>query len=157
MPIGTVEEIMPIGAAEVFAIIHDYDRRLEWDTLLSEAYIEPEFDLADKGVVTVCRGRRILGNIAIRTAYVTFEKGKVAAVRMLEPTSVFQTFAASIRHVDMEDGRSSVIYKFNFTSRPRFMRAICEPVILGVLKWETGKRLRALRSFCARSYFSISP
>lgn len=152
MPIGTVEEIMPIAAAEVFEIIHDYKRRLEWDTLLSEAYIEPPFDIAGKGVVTVCRGRRILGNIAIRTEYVTFEKGKVAAVRMLEPTSFFQTFAASIRHVDLADGRSSVIYKFNFTSRPRFMRALCEPVMLRLLTWETGKRLVALRAFCGRSY-----
>lgn len=152
MPIGTVEEIMPIGADEVFEIIHDYDRRLEWDTLLSEAYIEPEFSVADKGVVTVCRGRRLLGNIAIRTEYVTFEKGKVAAVRMLEPTSFFQTFAASIRHCDLDDGRSSVVYKFNFTSRPRFMRAICEPVMLRLLKWETGKRLQALRTFCGRGY-----
>ncbi len=150
MPIGTVEEIMPIRATEVFAVIHDYDRRLEWDTLLSEAYIEPPYDSAGKGVVTVCRGRRILGNIAIRTEYVTFEKGKVAAVRMLKPTSFFETFAASIRHLDLEDGRSSVVYKFNFTSRPSFMRPILEPVMLRVLTWETGKRLTALREFCSQ-------
>lgn len=149
MPIGIVSEIMPVAAAEVFAVIHDYDQRLEWDTLLREAYIEPEFRVADKGVVTVCRSRRILGNIAIRTEYVTFDKGKVAAVRMLKPTSFFATFAASIRHADLENGRSSVIYKFNFTSRPRFMRAICEPVMLRVLKWETGRRLRALQVFCS--------
>ena len=152
MPIGTVEEIMPIAAAEVFEIIHDYKRRLEWDTLLSEAYVEPEFSVADKGVVTVCRGRRVLGSIAIRTEYVTFEKGKVAAVRMLEPTSFFQTFAASIRHLDLEDGTSNVVYKFNFTSRPPFIRAICEPIMLRVLKWETGKRLRALQAFCSMPY-----
>ena len=152
MPIGTVEEIMPISAPKVFEIIHDYKRRLEWDTLLSEAYIELPFDAAGKGVVTVCRGRRLLGNIAIRTEYVTFEMGKVAAVRMLEPTSFFQTFAASIRHVDIEDGHSSVVYKFNFTSRPRFIREICEPIMLRVLEWETGKRLRALRAFCSRPY-----
>ena len=152
MPIGTVEEIMPITGAEVFSVIHDYDRRLEWDTLLSAAYIEPEFTVAAKGVITVCRGRRIVGNIAIRTEYVTFEKGKVAAVRMLEPTSVFQTFAASIRHADLTDGMSRVIYKFNFTSRPRFMRSICEPLMLRVLKWETRKRLRALQTYCSKSY-----
>ncbi len=152
MPIGTVTEIMPIAAAEVFAVIHDYDRRLEWDSLLSEAYIEPGFSVADKGVITVCRGRRILGSMAIRTEYVTFEMGKVAAVRMLAPTSFFQKFAASIRHVELEDGRSSVVYKFNFTSRPRFMSAILEPIMLRILKWETGKRLRALRAFCSKSY-----
>ena len=151
MPIGTVKEIMPMSAAGVFEIIHDYNQRLEWDTLLREAYIESEFSVADKGVVTVCRGRRILGSIAIRTEYVTFEKGKVAAVRMLAPTSFFQTFAASISHLDMDDGSSSVVYKFNFTSRPRFMRAICEPLMMRVLKWETGKRLRALRDFCSKS------
>lgn len=153
MPTGTVVEIMPIGAVEVFQLIHDYDRRLEWDTLLREAYLEPSFSVAGKGAVTVCRGRRTLGNIAIRTEYVTFEMGKVAAVRMLEPTSLFQTFAASIRHLDLADGRSSVSYKFNFTSRPGFMSGIFEPVLLRVLKWETGKRLQALQAFCQKSEY----
>ena len=152
MPIGIVEEIMPISAVAVFDVIHDYDRRLEWDTLLSEAYIEPEFTVAGTGVITVCRSRPILGSIAIRTEYVTFERGKVAAVRMLEPTGFFQSFAASVRHVDLDDGRSRVIYKFNFTSRPRFMKMVCEPVMLRVLTLETGKRLRALREFCSRDH-----
>ena len=65
MPTGIEEEILPITGAEVFSVIHDYDRRFEWDTLLCEAYIEPEFTVAAKGVITVCRGRRIFGNIAI--------------------------------------------------------------------------------------------
>ena len=152
MPVGTETEIVQMTAVEVFEVVHDYRRRLEWDTLLSEAYIEPEFDVAGKGVVTVCRSRRILGSIAIRTEYVTFEKGEVAAVRMLDPTNFFATFAASIRHKDLGGGRSRIIYKFNFTSRPRFIKAICEPVMLYLLKWETRKRLRALKDFCTRSY-----
>ena len=150
MPIGTVQEMMPIGAVEVFDLIHDYDRRLEWDTLLCEAYIEPQYNAAGKGVITVCRGRRILGNIAIRTEYVTFERGRVAAVRMLDRTSVFDTFAASIRHLDLPEGRSTVVYKFNFSARPRYLRPILEPIMLIVLKWETRKRLSSLRDYITR-------
>ena len=28
---------MPVSAAEVFTLLHDYSRRLEWDTLLADA------------------------------------------------------------------------------------------------------------------------
>ena len=47
-----VSEDLPASAADVFALVHDYDRRLEWDTLLREAYVEGDAAPA-KGIVTV--------------------------------------------------------------------------------------------------------
>ena len=43
MPTVEIKEIIPASAELVFALVHDYRRRLEWDTLLREAYLEPEF------------------------------------------------------------------------------------------------------------------
>lgn len=43
MPTAYVEEVLPFTAHQAFDLVHDYDRRLEWDTLLQEAYLEPEF------------------------------------------------------------------------------------------------------------------
>jgi hypothetical protein len=37
MPHGTVTETIPAPSAEVFKLLHDYDRRLDWDTLLQDA------------------------------------------------------------------------------------------------------------------------
>ena len=150
MPTACIEETLPITTDEAFDLIHDYDRRLEWDTLLQEAYLEPEFPAAAKGAVSVCRGRRILGSIAIRSVYVTFDRGKIAAVKMLNRPPFFESFGASIRHFDLPGNTSKIIYKFNFTAQPSFLRPILHPVMLKVLKWETGKRLRALKAYVSK-------
>jgi hypothetical protein len=39
---------------------------------------------------------------------------------------------------------------FQFTSRPRALRCILDPVITRVFLWETRKRLRALDDYFAR-------
>ncbi len=147
MTVAQVEETIAAPADDVFELIHNYRRRLEWDTLLQEAYLEPEFDESGRGAISVCRGRRILGGFAVRTQYISFEKGKVAAVKMLNQPPFFDTFAASIRHVPIDNANSAVIYKLNFTARPRVLRFVLEPVMRAVFVWETRKRLRALKGF----------
>lgn len=149
MPTAEVKQTIPAAAEAVFAVVHDYERRLEWDTLLREAYLEPEFAEAARGAVSVCRGRWILGGFALRTEYVTFEKGKVAAVKMLNQPPFFDTFAASIRHFSVSKDNSEIIYKFNFTAKPRWLRWILHPVMSRIFAWETRKRLEALKKFFA--------
>src|SRR4051812_22751468 len=123
---------MPAPSAVVFDLIHDYPRRLEWDTLLSAAYIDDGSDAAGKGVITVCVGRPMLGRLALRTVYVSFNRPRVAAVKMLNRPPFFATWAASIRHEDLPEGRSSVTYTFNFTARPRFLAWLLEPIMLRI-------------------------
>ncbi len=147
MPTAEIHETISAPANEVFALLHDYTRRLEWDTLLQEAYLEPEFERSEKGAISVCRGKNILGGFAVRTQYVSFEPGKVAAVKMLDQPPFFDTFAASIRHIKIDDAHSEVIYKVNFTAKPRFLRPILNPIMRRVFVWETRKRLRALKNF----------
>ncbi len=147
MPTAEIRETIPVSSEAVFELLHNYQRRLEWDTLLREAYLEPEFDKAERGAISVCRGKRILGGFAVRTVYVSFEPGKVAAVKMLNQPPFFDSFAASIRHLKIDDARSEVIYKVNFTGKPRWLRPILHPLMRVVFVWETRKRLRALKNF----------
>ncbi|MEK7722726.1 MAG: SRPBCC family protein [Acidobacteriota bacterium] len=147
MPIAEIKEIIPASAVEVFDLIHDYKRRLEWDTLLQKAYLEDKFPKSCKGAISVCQGRNILGGFALRTEYVSFERGKVAAVKMLNSPPFFDTFAASIRHSDISENQSEIIYKVNFTAKPKFLRFILNPIMRVVLAWETKKRLAALKEF----------
>lgn len=142
-----IREIICAPAEAVFALIHNYDRRLEWDTLLKEAYLEPDFSEAGLGAVSVCRGKSILGMFALRTRYVSFEPGRIAAVKMLNRPPFFDAFAASIRHSKIDDVHSEVIYKLNFAARPAWLRPILHPLMRAVFVWETRKRLRALKSF----------
>ncbi len=146
MPTAEIRETIPAPAEAVFELLHNYKRRLEWDTLLQEAYLEPEFEKSEKGAISVCRGKRILGGFAVRTEYVSFEPGKVAAVKMLNQPPFFDTFAASIRHRKIDDENSEVIYKVSFTAKPRFLQSILNPIMRRVFVWETRKRLKALKA-----------
>lgn len=149
MPKASVNSKMPASAAVVFDIVHDYERRLEWDSLLQEAFIEGAGQAAtDK--VAVCRGKAQFLGIEMRTVYVSFQPGKVAAIKMVNRPIFFRSFAASIRHFDCDDGRSDIVYEFNFTARPRFIAWLLEPIMNWALKGETRKRLDALSKYIER-------
>src|SRR6185437_15973379 len=117
MPHGTVSDVIPAPAADVFRLLHDYDRRLEWDTLLQAAYLTDSSQEAGLGAVSVCKGRSHLGGIALKTVYVSFNPPHVAAVKMTNCPPFFQSFAACIRHRDLSPTSSSIEYKFSFTAR----------------------------------------
>jgi hypothetical protein len=148
---GEVSAVIPAPAAEVFELLHDYHRRLSWDTLLSAAYLDDGFTEAGKGVTSVCVGRRSLGGLALRTVYVSFDPPRVAAVKLINSPPFFGKWAASIRHTDLSPGESRVTYTFHFTARPGWLRWALEPIMAVVFRWETRKRLHALRDhFSAR-------
>jgi len=147
---GTVTEVIPASRDAVFELIHDYDRRLEWDTLLRAAYLDDGFTRAEKGATSVCVGRLGVGGIRMKTAYVTFERPTAAAVKLLEPSALFARWAASIRHEELDAGASRVTYTFEFSARPRALRWLLEPILLPIFRMETRRRLAALREFFRR-------
>lgn len=142
-----ISEVIPAPSAAVFDLLHDYNRRLEWDTLLQAAYLVDGATAAAKGVASVCVGRRSLGGIALKTVYVTFERPTLAAVKMVNAPALFESWAASIRHDDISANESRLTYKFQFTSRPHSLRFVLDPLIARLFVWETRKRLRALKAF----------
>lgn len=130
----------------VFAVLHDYARRLEWDTLLTRAEILDGATAAGAGVRTLCVGRRSLGGIPMETEYVSFVPGKVAAVKLVAPRFPFETFAATIRHEPLGEERSRVTYIYSFSARPRFLAWLVSPIVNALLRFETRRRLSALRA-----------
>lgn len=149
MPHGEVSEIIPAPAGAVFDLVHDYERRLTWDTLLSEAYLTDGWKQAEKGAISVCRGRRSLGGIALKTVYVSFDRPRVAAVKMVNKPPFFATWAASIRHEEIGPSESRITYVFHFTAGPRVLRWLLEAIMSFVFRWETKKRLTALKRYFA--------
>ncbi len=145
MPHGRVSDVIPAPAEEVFRLLHDYDRRLEWDTLLQAAFLLDGCKQADVGARSVCKGKSRLGGIALTTEYISFRPPNLAAVRMINRPPFFETFAATIRHAAQSDGSSTIEYNYNFTSRPRWLRFVLHPIMNLAFKFETRKRLAALR------------
>ena len=78
--------------------MHDYERRLEWDTLLRKACLTDGWTEARLHATSICEGRGYLGGISLKTEYVSFQPPDVAAVRMVNRPLFFATCAATIRH-----------------------------------------------------------
>jgi hypothetical protein len=150
VPSATITECMPRDSATVFALLHDYSRRLEWDTLLREARLTHGHTVSAVGATALCVGKPLFGLIGIETRYVTFTPGVVAAVQMINEAPFFETFGASIRHQDAGEG-STLTYKLSFTARPRLLRWLFEPIMLAYLRHETKRRLQALSHFLSRA------
>ena len=135
---------MPVPSSEVFSLLHDYSRRLEWDTLLSRASLCDGWTTVERNAETICTGRWYLGGITLKTSYISFEGPRCTAVKMLNRPLLFETFAASIRHDELPNGKSTVQYQYNFTARPTWLRWLLHPLMNMALRWETRKRLQAL-------------
>ena len=146
MPTASITETMPCCSVVVFDLLHDYSRRLEWDTLLREARFTGGHTTAKTGATTLCVGKPLFGIIRIETTYLTFTRGVLAAVNMINHSPFFDSFSASIRHQDLSRG-SSVTYKLTFRARPRYLRWILEPIMMMVLRHETKQRLKALSDY----------
>ena len=62
MPHGSVTETIPAPSSEVFRLLHDYDRRLEWDTLLQDARLCDNW--TDGGAALGGSGQANVGRVA---------------------------------------------------------------------------------------------
>jgi hypothetical protein len=121
MPHGSISRVVPAPSEVVFDLIHDYDRRLEWDTLLSAASLIEGSTQAGVGATALCVGRGWLGMIAMQTVYVAFDRPRLAAIKMINSPPFFATSAASLRHEDLGENQSRVTYTWTFTARPRWL------------------------------------
>ncbi len=138
----------------VFDVIHDYGIRLRWDTLLSRACIVDEgVRAAGVGVKTLCVGRAVFGKVGVETVYVSFRRGKVAAVKMTRGPWFLDDFAASMVHAAIPSAagaRSRVTYNLRIAARPRWLGFVMNPVLRLVFRVETGRRLAGLKRYVER-------
>jgi hypothetical protein len=132
---------------KVFDVIHDYGIRLRWDTLLSKACIVDGTTEAGLGVTTLCVGRSAVAGLGMETVYISFERPRVAAVRMTSGPWFVAEFAASIRHTALAENRSRVSYKFRIRAWPRWLGVALDPILRRVFERETRKRLDSLKRY----------
>jgi hypothetical protein len=147
MPRGIVSVEVEASCTAVFNLIHDYGRRLEWDTLLSKAVLLDGATEAAVGVRSLCVGSWRGLFLPLETEYIRFEPGRVAAVSLTNRPPFFDKFAATIRHKPLDAQRSTVTYSYYFRARPHLLTPLLEPTMNLLLQRETSKRLAALRHF----------
>ncbi|WP_420632273.1 SRPBCC family protein [Candidatus Leptofilum sp.] len=143
MPRGSVSVEVEASCTAVFNLIHDYGRRLEWDTLLSKACLLDGATEAGVGVRSLCVGTWQGLFLPMETEYVRFEPGRVAAVSLTNNPPFFDHFAATIRQKPHGENRSQVTCIYFFRARPKLL----EYLMNQMLRRETQIRLNALRFY----------
>jgi len=144
-----VSQEMPASCERTFDLLHDYRHRLTWDTLLRRAFTEADEPPA-RGVVAVCVARRRFGGYSFATRYVTFERPTLAAIKLESRPPFFASWAASVRHAPLPDGRSTATYTMTFRCKPSWAAWALEPVARLAFRRETRRRLAALGAALSR-------
>lgn len=147
MPSGTASIVINASTQQVFDLLHDYSRRLEWDPFLRSASLLNAAAAADVGVQSRCVARWGAGGVAMETEYVSFSRPRIAAVRMTRGPAIFQSFGASLRQESIDENRTRVIYRYTFRARPSWLVGVIAPVVQCVFDRETVGRLAALKAF----------
>jgi hypothetical protein len=142
MPKQTFVIDIDAPAEDVFDVMHDYERRLAWDTLLRKAVLLDAAQ-AGVGVRSLCVGRLWTGGFGVETTYISFRRPHLAAVQLSAPSRLFARFAASLRHLDLEEGRSRTVYTLSSSCRV----PAADRLVRGALAVETRRRLRALKAY----------
>ena len=141
-----------VPCAVVFEAVHDYERRLDWDLMLSRACLLSGASRAGVGVRSLCVGTWRSAFLAIETEYVSFEAGRVAAVKLTNRPALFGKFAATIKHEPLGGARSLTTYIYSFRASPLVLAPALEPLMKRLLDREIRGRLQALRDFLERSH-----
>lgn len=149
----SLEAVIEIHASPdaVFDLIHDYQRRLDWDPFLQEARLLDGALEAGLGVKARCTARSGFAGLAMETVYVSFDRPRVAAVKMTKGPAVLASFAASLLQEDIGAGVTRVRYRFNFSTRPRWLRMLADPIAAALFRREVRQRLVALKRHLERA------
>jgi hypothetical protein len=140
---------MPGTAEAAFEAFHNHAKRLEWDTLLSAAYVEGGGSHPYVGAISFNLGRGWKRLFAMRTRFVNYQQPSMAAAVIDQPAGLFELWAASMRHVDVGDGTSLLHYTFNIRLRPRWLGAVLDPVAIWLFEYESRRRFAAMANYLA--------
>ena len=146
MPRGSHSIEIQASTSKVFDLIHDYDLRLTWDSMLKQATLLDGATMAATGVRSRCVGNWKCFWLPMETKYVSFTSGSVAAVKLVNRPWFFDDFAATIRHENIEStNRSRTTYIYSFRAKPKWLRPILEPLMKLAMNREVKNRLAALK------------
>jgi hypothetical protein len=138
---------MPARADIVFDAFHYHRWRLRWDSLVRATHVLGGAPCPFVGAVTENAGAGVLRGLAMRTEFVSYDRPRVAAAKMLGRSFPFTRWAASMKHEAIDGERSLMIYTYTFEVGPAWLRWVVEPVTTWIFDWQTRRRFRRLQAF----------
>jgi hypothetical protein len=145
MPI--VQDSILINAPQepLFRLTQDYGLRLRWDPFLREMRF---LDGATEAAVGVRTWVRAWNGLTMETVYTTINSPEVVAMKMTRGPVFFSQFAGSWRlepDPDGQSGRVKVTFRYSFTTRWPWLRAVLDPTIQRVFLRDIRGRLSGLK------------
>lgn len=138
---------MPAPAQVVFDAFHYHHWRHRWDSLVHATHVLGGAPCPFVGAVTENSGGGLLRPLAMRTRFVSYQPGRLAAAAMEGRAFPFARWAASMRHRPLDAGRSVMIYTYSFECGPAGWRWLLEPLVKRVFDWQTQRRFARMRTF----------
>lgn len=138
---------MPVSCEVVFDVFHYHHWRARWDSLVSHTEVDGGAPCPHVGAVSHNIGSGLLGRLSMRTEFVSYQRPRLAAARMLCTSFPFSKWAASIRHEPAAGGSSVLIYTYNIEAGPRMLRWLIEPMVHHMFRRQTVKRFERMCAF----------
>ncbi|MGH7389708.1 MAG: type II toxin-antitoxin system RatA family toxin [Candidatus Rokuibacteriota bacterium] len=147
MPV--VESAIEIAAPrdKLFALAQDYGLRLRWDPFLREMRFRGGAGRAAVGVRVRVKARN---GLTMEVEYVTFQPPEQVAMKMIHGPFFFEHFAGSWRFKASGSDRTTVTFRYVFSTRFRLVRPLLDAIVKGVLLYDVRARLRGLKT-CAET------
>lgn len=142
-----IEFLMPASAGVVFDAFHYHQWRAHWDSLVARTSVQGGAPCPSVGAVSENTGGGLLRTLSMTTRFVAYDPPSLAVAAMIGQSFPFSRWAASMRHVELGDNRSLLIYSYTFTVAPAALAWLLEPVVERVFLRATERRFKRLQLF----------
>jgi ribosome-associated toxin RatA of RatAB toxin-antitoxin module len=120
---------------DVFDLAQDYGLRLEWDPFLSEMKFRDDASEAAVGVKVWVRAKN---GLTMEVVYITLERPRSVAMKMIAGPRFFERFAGTWRFDAITADRTRVTFRYNFETRWSWLR----PGVNRIIGWVLGRDVR---------------
>jgi ribosome-associated toxin RatA of RatAB toxin-antitoxin module len=141
-------ETLPASAQVLFDLTQDYARRLEWDPFPESYQFHEGATHARVGVHVTVKARN---GYRMRVEYVSFDRPRVAAIKMVTGPWFMRSFAGAWNFVPEGDKSTRVTFKYNIIAGPGMVGKLLQPFIVRSFSRHTRRRLAALKSHVERN------
>ena len=141
----TIQSSIEIMAptSQVFALAQDYQLRLEWDPFVREMRF---LDGATETAVGVRVWVRAKNGFSMQVRFITLKAPEQVAMTMVEGPKIFRQFSGAWLFKPIDEGRTRATFRYHFTTRPRLLSVVMDPVLERILQKDMDARLAALKT-----------
>ena len=138
---------MPAPCDVVFDIFHYQLWRARWDSLVNATHIVGGAPCPSVGAVNQVAAGGLLRRLSMRTEFISYQRPRMAAARMVGTSFPFTKRAASMKHETIDADQSVMIYTYTIETGPPMLRWLMEPIVDRIFQRQTRKRFACMRDF----------